>query len=95
VRLPQTVLFQPGAKVADYAARAGGFTNRADTSSFVVIHRSGAVETSHNITIRPGDNIMIMPEAGTHDFVVFKEIIGILYQLAISTASTLNVAGLD
>jgi protein involved in polysaccharide export with SLBB domain len=95
VRLPQTVLFQPGAKVSDYAARAGGFTNRADTSSFVVIHRSGAVETSHNITIRPGDNIMIMPEAGTHDFVVFKEIIGILYQLAISTASTLNVAGLN
>lgn len=94
VRLPQTVLFQPGAKIEDYASKAGGFTNRADTSNFVVIHRSGAVETGDRIAVRPGDNIMVMPDTGTHDFIVFKEIVGILYQLAISTAATLNVSGL-
>jgi protein involved in polysaccharide export with SLBB domain len=93
VRLPQTVLFQPDAKIEDYANKAGGFTNRADTSDFVVIRRSGAVETGHRIAVQPGDNIMVMPEAGTHDFVVFKEIVGILYQLAISTAATLNASG--
>jgi len=95
VRLPQTVLFQPGADISDYAKKAGGFTNRADTSDFVVIRRSGAVETGHRIQIRPGDNIMVMPEAGTHDFVVFKEIVGILYQLAIGAAATVNAAGLQ
>ncbi|WP_395022711.1 SLBB domain-containing protein [Dongia sp.] len=93
VRLPQTVLFQPGAKIKDYAGKAGGFTNRADTSDFVVIHRSGAVETGSSIAVQAGDNIMVMPDAGTHSFVVFKEIVGILYQLAISTAATLNVSG--
>jgi protein involved in polysaccharide export with SLBB domain len=95
VRLPQTVLFQPNATISDYAEKAGGFTNRADTSDFVVIRRSGAVETGHRIAVQPGDNIMVMPEAGTHDFVVFKEIIGILYQLAISAAATVNAIGLQ
>jgi protein involved in polysaccharide export with SLBB domain len=94
VQLPQTVLFQRGASISDYADQAGGFTNRADTSRFIVIRRSGAVETGHSITIQPGDNIMVMTEAGTHDFVVFREIVGILYQIAIAAAATINSAGL-
>jgi protein involved in polysaccharide export with SLBB domain len=90
VRLPQTELFQPDKRISDYADDAGGFTTRADTSTFVVIRRSGAVELGGHVKVKPGDNIMIMPEAGTHDFVVFKEMVGILYQIAISTAATLR-----
>jgi protein involved in polysaccharide export with SLBB domain len=90
VRLPQTVLYRPGKRISDYADDAGGFTARADTSNFVVIRRSGAVELGGHVTVKPGDNIMVMPEAGTHDFVIFKEIVGVLYQIAISTAATLR-----
>lgn len=90
VRLPQTVLYEPGKRISDYAKAAGGFTGRADTSNFVVIRRSGAVETGARIEVKPGDNIMIMPEADTHNFVLFKEIVGILYEIAIATAAPLR-----
>ncbi len=90
VRLPQTVLYEGGKSISSYAGAAGGFTERADKSNFVVIRRSGAVETGSNIAIEPGDNIMVMPEVGTHGFVVFKEIVGVLYQIAIAAAVTLD-----
>ncbi len=94
VRLPQTVLYAPGETVSEYARSAGGFTERADTSNFVIIRRSGAVEMGGSrIKVEAGDNIMVMPEVGTHGFVVFKEIIGILYQIAVAAGVTLNAAG--
>jgi hypothetical protein len=93
VRLPQTVLYERGKSISGYASAAGGFTERADSSNFVVIRRSGAVETGGRITVQPGDNIMVMPETGTHGFVVFKEIVGVLYQIAIAAAVTLNSTG--
>jgi protein involved in polysaccharide export with SLBB domain len=93
VRLPQTVLYEPGKTISHYASAAGGFTERADTSNFVVIRRSGAVETGGHISVQPGDNIMVMPEVGTHGLVVFKEFVGILYQLAVGAGVTLNAAG--
>jgi protein involved in polysaccharide export with SLBB domain len=93
VRLPQTVLYEGGKSISGYASAAGGFTERADTSNFVVIRRSGAVETGGRIAVQPGDNIMVMPEVGTHGFVVFKEVIGVLYQIAIAAAVTLDATG--
>jgi protein involved in polysaccharide export with SLBB domain len=93
VRLPQTVLYENGKSISSYAGAAGGFTDRADTSNFVVIRRSGAVETGGQIAVQPGDNIMVMPEVGTHGFVIFKEIVGVLYQIAIAAAVTMDATG--
>ena len=86
IRLPQSVIWQAGATASDYAGRAGGFTDRADTSRFVVLHQNGAVDLGQSMEIRPGDLIMVMPDASSSGFGLFKDIVGIMYQVAVSSA---------
>jgi protein involved in polysaccharide export with SLBB domain len=92
VRMPQTVVFAQGRPLADYTAMAGGFTGRADSGNTVLIHLSGAVETGDDsLTVRPGDQIVVMPRTDFHGFAVLSDIINILYQLAVSTGVTVRL----
>jgi protein involved in polysaccharide export with SLBB domain len=91
VRLPQSVIWQPGSGASDYVERSGGFTDRADTGKFVVLHQNGIAELGKSMEIRPGDLIMIMPDAETNSFAMFKDIVGIVYQLAVSSAVAVKV----
>jgi protein involved in polysaccharide export with SLBB domain len=92
VRLPQTVIYSQGRSLGAYSAMAGGFTDRADTGAYVVLHTSGEVETGgDNLRIRPGDQIMIMPRTDPHRFAIFQDIAQLLYQVVISTGVTLRL----
>ncbi len=92
VRLPQTVIWTPHRDAARYVAMAGGYTERADRSDIILVHPSGAVEKGGGgLAVGPGDQIMVMPEAGAHNFAIFEDIVHILYEIAVSTGVTLRL----
>lgn len=92
VRLPQSLIFAPGRPLADYVRMAGGFTDRADTSRYVLVHTSGAVQLGGgDLAVRPGDQIMVMPRTDYHGFAVLSDIVHVLYQIAVSSGITLRL----
>src|SRR5690606_6780036 len=59
VLFPNAVAYDPSYDIEDYIKRAGGYTQKADTSRIVVAHRDGSFDESGNGSIRPGDDIMV------------------------------------
>lgn len=91
VRVPQTLMYQPGVNISDYIEQAGGYTNRAEIGDYVIIRRNGAALLGSNLEIWPGDQIMVMPSAGEKGFAMFKDFMEVLYRVAVSTAVVLRV----
>ncbi len=91
VLMPQAIVHHKGFTVADYVARSGGYTDRADQGRAMIIHQNGLVELDAATEIRPGDQVVIMPAVEFKSLQIAKDIIQILYQLAISTAVVLTL----
>jgi protein involved in polysaccharide export with SLBB domain len=92
VMLPNTVVYKPGARIDDYVAVVGGYTQKADRSGIIVMHPDGSVAPEDS-TPQPGDKIMVLPKVQTKWVAIAASISAILYQLAIS-AGVLNNLGL-
>ncbi|MFA7431449.1 MAG: SLBB domain-containing protein, partial [Rhodospirillaceae bacterium] len=84
VRVPQSILYAPGRSVADFVQDAGGFTERADRGKFVVLHQNGAAEITSNPDLRPGDQVLVLPEADAKGMAIFRDIVEIMYRVAVS-----------
>ncbi|MDN6323590.1 MAG: SLBB domain-containing protein, partial [Halomonas sp.] len=67
VLVPQASVYRPGMSVIDYIEGAGGFTERADDDHILIVRQNGAVENARNVNLRPGDEILVMPAAPTHN----------------------------
>jgi protein involved in polysaccharide export with SLBB domain len=94
VRIPQSLIYTEGRPLLSYAEKAGGFTDRADTSSYVLLHPSGEVETGGDqLRIRPGDQIMVMPRIDSHDFAIMGDLVHILYEVAVSSGVAFKLTG--
>ncbi|RUR27832.1 polysaccharide export protein [Vreelandella andesensis] len=85
VLVPQAAVFRPGMNVIDYIESAGGFTNRADENHILVVRQNGAVENARNVNLRPGDEILVMPAAPTHNLQLASTLTQILFQIAVAT----------
>ena len=85
VLVPQAAVYRPGMSVIDYIEGAGGFTDRADDDHILVVRQNGAVENARNVNLRPGDEILVMPAAPTHNLQLASTITQILYQVAVAT----------
>lgn len=83
VGIPQSVVWQPGATVANYVELSGGWSERADRARVVVQRASGETVVSPNPTIAMGDRIIVMPAADNHDIPIIKDITAIIYQIAV------------
>lgn len=96
VRIPQTVIWSPGRTIEQYVTLAGGYTERAAVGDILVIHANGAVEKMQSGPIEPGDQIMVMPEAGVHGFAIFQDIFSVIraitQEVAIASGVTLRVS---
>ena len=95
VLLPQAIVYNQNANVADYIARAGGFSERADDTKIAIIRVNGIASfTSLNNgmsgldRLRPGDQILVLPKVDSKVMQAVKDITQIMYQIAI----TANVA---
>jgi hypothetical protein len=85
VMLPKSVVYDKELSLDEYIAAAGGFTDRADSKHILLVHQNGEIEQAGRNNIRPGDLLMVMPYYDPKNFQIFKDIMGVLYQIAIAT----------
>jgi protein involved in polysaccharide export with SLBB domain len=91
VAVPQALVYRAGARAEDYIARVGGYSNRADKDQLLVVRRSGEVLRNVRDDIRPGDEIMVMPEVPVKNLQIVKTIAQILFQIAVSAGVALGL----
>jgi protein involved in polysaccharide export with SLBB domain len=89
VQVPQTVVWHPDWSVDRYIDAAGGLSSRGDSGNVLVIHVDGSVDQDPK-TIAKGDHLMIMPRASTKNFALFKDIIEVVYRVALSAAVAIS-----
>lgn len=89
--VPQAAVYNPGMSVRDYIEAAGGFTQRADDDHILVARQNGAVVNARNITLRPGDEILVMPKVPSNNLQLASTITQILYQIAVATKVALDI----
>lgn len=91
VVVPQAVVYREGLSVDDYIENAGGFNQRADDDHILVVRQNGAVRNADDITLRPGDEILVMPEVPTKNLQLATSVTQILYQIAVATKVALDL----
>ncbi|GGW50323.1 polysaccharide biosynthesis/export family protein [Vreelandella hamiltonii] len=91
ILVPQAAVFRPGMSVIDYVESAGGFTERADRDQILLVRQNGAVEHARNTPLRPGDEILVMPKAPTHNLQLASTLTQILFQIAVTTRVALDL----
>ncbi|MFH7566171.1 polysaccharide biosynthesis/export family protein [Oceanimonas smirnovii] len=84
VLVPQSVVFNTNRNARDYIEGAGGFTEHADESRILVVRQNGEVREADDVTLRPGDEILVLPKAPTKNLQLAGTITQILYQIAIA-----------
>lgn len=92
VQFSQALMYRPGLRVRDYVSMAGGFSNRAETRTVIVLRPSAEVFIADNNTrIEPGDEILVPPRIDRKVFQHAIEISQIMYQIAIAASVLLRV----
>ncbi|MBZ7954618.1 SLBB domain-containing protein [Campylobacter sp. W0018] len=92
VSLPGAFVFDKGKDLKYYINLAGGYGERADTSKVLVIRSNGKAEKFNgNITMHPGDSILVLPKVESENLQIFSMLTQILYQIAVATNVVLNL----
>jgi hypothetical protein len=84
VLVPTSLVYQANWSLEDYINKSGGFTEQADEDRIVVIRQSGEVLADAGAIIKPGDEILVLPEVPTKNIQLATSITQIMYQLAIA-----------
>jgi protein involved in polysaccharide export with SLBB domain len=90
VMIPKAIVHSGDMSVKQYVENAGGFTDRADDDAILVVHPNGEVLLADNTNIRPGDLLLVMPRYDSKNFTIFKDIVQMVYQVAIATKVVLS-----
>ncbi|GGB46306.1 capreomycidine hydroxylase [Oceanisphaera marina] len=91
VLVPQSVVFNANRSAKDYIQGAGGFTDQANTSRILVVRQNGEVREADDVTLRPGDEILILPQAPTKNLQLASTLTQILYQIAIAAKVAIDI----
>lgn len=89
VKVPVTTFWKPAYSVNDYINEAGGISNRGDLNNILVLKRNGAVHDGRKL-LEKGDHIVVLPKDDSKYFAMFKDIVEVVYRVAVSTAVVLN-----
>lgn len=95
VLFPNAIIFDKNLSLDDYVRRAGGYTQNAESSRLLVAHSDGSFAESgsekgffntgsENVSIRPGDEILVLPKIDVKSRQIWKELTQIIYQIAVS-----------
>lgn len=90
VLMPQAVVFNPKAKIDDYIAWAGGFTDRAEDERIAIVRANGVVVFDKNAKIQRGDQVLVLPKVDTKMMQAVKDITQIIYQIAVAANVVIN-----
>jgi hypothetical protein len=85
VQFPNAVAFDTRYNIRDYIKRAGGYSQKADTSRIIVAHLDGTYEEAGaNSRIRAGDSVFVLPKLGSKPRQFWKDVVAIVFQLAVT-----------
>ncbi len=91
VMIPKALVYSAQLGVKQYVAGAGGFTDRADADNILVVHPNGEIQLANATAVMPGDLLLVMPRYDSKKFQIFKDIVQILYQIAIATKVVISM----
>lgn len=85
VMMPKAVTWNKAMTLDDYLGAAGGVSNRADDRNILVSKANGEVGLAEDLGIEAGDQIMVMPRFDSKNMQLAKDVMQILYQMAVAT----------
>ena len=91
VLFPNAITHEERFEVEDYIKKAGGYTQTADTSRILVAHRDGTFQLAEDTAVvRSGDEILVLPKVDTKPRQFWKDIVQIVFQLALAAKVVLD-----
>ena len=91
VLVSQAMLHREGLRARDYIEAAGGFTAQADERRIVLVHPNGEVASAKNPEVRPGDELIVLPEVPSKNLQLAATIVDIVYKIAVAAAVVINL----
>ncbi len=85
VMMPKAVVYDPNYTLKDYISETGGYSLRADEDNVLVVLANGQVGNVENLSIQPGCRIIVMPKVDSKTMQFAKDIMQIIYQIAVAT----------
>ena len=85
VMMPKAIVYDESYNLLDYINETGGFSQRADEENILVILPNGQVGKIEQLKIQPGARIIVMPRVDTKKMQFAKDIMQIIYQIAVAT----------
>lgn len=91
VYVPQSVIYVKNKNAMDYITGAGGFSQHADKDRILVVRQNGEVRNATDISLQPGDEILVLPKVSSKNVQLATSITQILYQIAVATKVALDL----
>ena len=102
VMFPNAMVFNNTNTIGDYVSSAGGYSQKADQSRVLVLHTDGTITRIQydggwfgngleKYDVKPGDEILVMPQIDTKTMQYTSDIMEVVYQVAMSTAVVLSL----
>ena len=91
VVLPKAVAYENGMTLDDYLASAGGVSARANDEQILVAKQNGEIGLADSLGIGPGDRIIVLPKADTKFALLAKDVMQLIYQVAIATKVAIDL----
>jgi len=92
VLAPQAIVYEKNQSAKNLIGRAGGFTERADEEQIIIRKTNGQVfVTTLDSIVSPGDEIFVIPRIEFKTFQFTKDIVQIVYQIAVATGVLIGI----
>lgn len=83
VMMPQAIVWSKDKDIEDYINSSGGFNNRADADTLLVVRPNGEVHPKPS-SIQPGDQILVLPRVDSKTMQNVKDFTQVIYQIAVA-----------
>ncbi|WP_079253954.1 polysaccharide biosynthesis/export family protein [Endozoicomonas arenosclerae] len=102
VMFPNAMVYDQQNTINDYVSSAGGYSQKADQSRILILHRDGTISRIEykdgwfssglaQYDVKPGDEILVMPQVDEKTMQYTSDIMQVIYQVAMSTAVVLSL----
>ncbi len=85
VLYPQAVVYNPSMTADQYAAAAGGFTERGSRGDYLIRRSNGSIILDGSVPLRPGDELIALPYVSPELFQLGKDVLQAAYEIAIAS----------